>query len=303
MSGRPTPSPRLALAIGIAAVSTGSLFIRFAQTDAPSLSIAAFRLALAALFLVPVAWLRHRRELAELKASDWGWLAAAGIFLAVHFATWITSLEYTSVASSVLLVSTSPLWVALFARLFLGEPMTKPLAWGLLLAMTGSVLIGFAEARASISSRPVLGALLALAGALAVSGYWLIGRRLRRRLSLIPYVTVVYGFAAMVLTAAALLLGKPMTGFKTATYGWFFLLALIPQLLGHSSFNWALAHLPVGYIAIATLGEPVGAAILALLFLGEVPTLLKTAAAALLLAGIFMALRPSGQKTVGTEPF
>lgn len=292
----PTLPPRLALAIGILAVSSGSIFIRIAQEDAPSLTIAAFRLGLAALILLPVAWLRCRKELFELKASDWGWALAAGFFLAIHFGTWITSLEYTSVATSVVLVSTSPLWVALAARVFLDEPLTPALLTGLLLALSGSIVISIAEARTGVSARPLLGNALALAGALAVSGYWLIGRHLRRHISLIPYVTMVYGFAALTLLAAAMLLRQPLTGFKTSTYGWFLLLALIPQLLGHSSFNWALAQLPAAYVAIATLGEPIGASILAFLFFGEVPSFLKMAAAALILAGILLALHQSPTK-------
>ncbi len=162
---------------------------------------------------------------------------------------------------------------------------------GLLLALGGRVVISFAESRSGIAANPLLGNLLALCGAMAVSGYWLIGRRLRRRLALIPYITLVYGFAAMTLLLAALVLRQPLTGFKTATYGWFLLLALIPQLLGHSSFNWALGHLPAAYVAVATLGEPVGAAFLAFLLLGETPSVLKLAAGALIMAGIFLALR------------
>jgi drug/metabolite transporter (DMT)-like permease len=305
MSSRPSSSPvtfrantpRLALAIGILAVSTGSIFVRFAQVDASSLAIAAYRLGLATLILLPVAWLRHRRELAGLNRQEWGLALASGLFLAIHFATWITSLEYTSVASSVVLVSTSPLWVALFARLFLGEPLSPALLAGLSLAMAGSIVISFAETHSGVSSRPLLGNALALAGALAVSGYWLIGRRLRQRLPLIPYVTLAYGFAALVLLGTALFFHRPLTGFKPVTYCWFLLLALVPQLLGHSAFNWALAHLPAAYVAIATLGEPIGAAILAFFFLREAPSPLKTAAAALILAGILLALRPSSRKT------
>jgi drug/metabolite transporter (DMT)-like permease len=283
-------SPRLALVIGIIAVSSGSIFARFAQADAPSIAIAAFRLSLATLFLLPAAWLRHRREIAELNSSEWGWLLTSGIFLAIHFGTWITSLEYTSVASSVALVSTSPLWVALFAWIIWREPMTPSLASGLALALCGTIVISLAEASTAISSRPFLGNLLALAGALAVSGYWLIGRRMRRRLLLVPYATLVYGFAALALLATAFLFHQPLSGFKTETYVWFLLLALLPQLVGHSSFNWALGHLPAAYIAIATLGEPVGAALLAFLVLNEAPSLLKLTAAALILCGIYLAL-------------
>jgi drug/metabolite transporter (DMT)-like permease len=298
MKQRPDPSPgtsrafapRLALLIGIAAVSSGSIFVRLAQKEAPSLTIAAYRLSIAALLLLPVAWLRHRRELAGLGPRDWVWLAASGLCLAVHFATWITSLEYTSVASSVVLVSTSPLWVALIAWIAWREPVTPTLAVGLALATIGSIVIGVAEAGSAVSPRPLLGNLLALAGALAVSGYWLIGRRMRGRLALVPYVAVVYGAAALALLAAALLSRQPLSGFGPMTYGWFLLLALLPQLLGHSSFNWALGHLPAAYVAIATLGEPIGATVLAYWFLGEAPSALKGAAAALVLAGIYLAL-------------
>ncbi len=283
-------SPRLALLLGIVAVSSGSIFVRFAQADAPSLTIAAFRLSLATLFLLPAAWLSHHREISGLKIREWGWLLASGAFLAIHFGTWITSLEYTSVASSVALVSTSPLWVALFAWIIWREPITLSSATGLALALCGGVIISFAETSAAISSRPLLGNILALAGALAVSGYWLIGRRMRRRLGLVPYVTVVYGIAALALLAAASLSHQPLSGFKTATYGWFLLLALLPQLVGHSSFNWALGHLPAAYIAVATLGEPVGAAVLAFLVLNETPSWLKLFAAAQILSGIYLAL-------------
>jgi len=269
MSGRPVPSegafkapaPRLALGMGITAVSAGSIFVRLAQEEAASLTIAAFRLSLAALFLLPWAWLRYRGELLRLAARDGKWLLASGFFLALHFATWITSLEYTSVASSVALVSTSPLWVALFAWIAWREPMTPPLMAGLGMALAGSFIISMAEAGSAISDRPLLGNALALAGALAVSGYWLIGRRLRRHMPLLPYVTMVYGTAALLLLAAASLFRQPLAGFKPATYGWFLLLALLPQLLGHSSFNWALSRLPAAYVAVATLGEPIGAAI------------------------------------------
>jgi drug/metabolite transporter (DMT)-like permease len=289
-------APRLALVIGIAAVSSGSIFARFALAEAPSLTVAAFRLSLAALFLLPAAWLRYRKQLRELKAGDWLWLLVSGLFLATHFATWITSLEYTSVASSVALVSTTPLWVALFSWIVLREPLKPSLVVGLGLALCGSVVISFAEAHTAISARPFLGNALALAGALAVSGYWLIGRRMRRGLALVPYVTVVYGSAALALLAAAFVSGQRLTGFTPSTYGWFLLLALLPQLLGHSSFNWALGHLPAAYVAIATLGEPIGAAILAFFLLNETPSLLKAAAAILILAGIYLALerKPGG---------
>jgi drug/metabolite transporter (DMT)-like permease len=301
-STRSTLTPYLALAIGIMAVSSGSIFIRFAQADAPSLSIAAFRLSLAVLFLLPFALGRHYHAIRTITGREWLWLVASGFFLAVHFATWISSLAYTSVASSVALVSTSPLWVALIAWIVWREAVTPSIWLGLTLALCGTIVISLAEARTAVSSRPFLGNALALAGAFAVSGYWLIGRRMRQRLSLVPYITLVYGSAAMILLAVAMLFRQPLTGFRPSTYGWFLLLALLPQLLGHSSFNWALGHLPVSYVAIATLGEPIGASFLAMIFFREVPSPLKIAAAALILLGILLALRRepvSGGRPVG----
>lgn len=292
----------VALIVGIIAVSSGSLFVRFAQVDAPSLAIAAYRLGLAALLLQPVAWLRYRNEIAALERTDWLWAMASGIFLAIHFATWITSLEYTSVASSVALVSTSPLWVALFAWIAWREPLNLSRLFGLGLALAGSIAISFAEAQTAISARPFFGNALALAGALAVGSYWLIGQKLRRRISMIPYVTIVYSAAALILLVIALLSNQPLIGFGPAVYGWFLLLAMLPQLLGHSSFNWALGQLPASYVAIATLGEPIGAAILAFLFLGETPSLLKGFAAALILAGIFLALRRQPMELQASDP-
>lgn len=292
---KPMLAPSIVLVTGIAAVSTASIFIRYAQTQAPSLVIAAYRLSLASLILVPFAWMRHRAELRRLQPADWRLAIISGVFLALHFATWITSLEYTSVASSVVLVSTSPLWVALAARIFLRERLTRTVIGGLVVAVAGGVVISLSDAQPDAANAPLAGNALALAGALTVTGYLLIGRRLRARLSLTPYVAVVYGTAALVLLAMAAAARHPLLGYRPIVYVWFLLLALLPQLIGHSSFNWALAYLPATFVAIATLGEPVGSTILAYLLLGETPSSFKLLGAALILAGIALTLR--SQKT------
>lgn len=279
------------LAVGIIAVSTASIFIRYAQVEAPSLVIATYRLAVASLVLVPIASRRRQGELRNLRAADW-WLAiASGVFLALHFATWITSLEYTTVASSVVLVSTSPLWVAVAARLLLHERLTRNAILGLIMAVAGGIVIGFSDVAQMAGSAPLLGNALALAGAVAVTGYWLIGRRLRARLSLTPYVTMVYSAATAVLLAMTIAAREPLTGYQPVIYLWFLLLGLVPQLIGHSSFNWALARLPATFVAVATLGEPMGSTMLAYLFLEETPSLLKILGAALILTGIVFTLR------------
>jgi len=297
--GPPRGTPLLVLTLGILAVSTASVFIRQAQTEAPSLVIAAYRLSLATLVLAPVTLLHYRRDLLSMTLHQWALAVGSGGFLAVHFATWITSLEYTTVASSVVLVSTSPLWVALAGRLFLGEHLSAWTAVGLLAAMAGGTIIGLADARDHAARDALLGNTLAIVGALAVAGYWLAGRHLRAHIPVIPYVAVVYGTAAVLLLAAVLATGLPLSGYSPAVYAWFVGLALVPQLLGHSSFNWALAHLPATFVSVTTLGEPIGSAALAWWLLGEAPTMLKACGAALILAGIAVTLR--GQRSSGEE--
>ena len=290
---RPSVPPLVGIVIGIAAVSSASILIRFAQREAPSLVIAAARLTLASLILMPLALTRYRREYHRLTRRD-AWLAIlSGIFLAVHFATWISSLGYTTVASSTVLVSTSPLFVAIMAWLFLREKIGPAVIAGLAVALAGSVIIALND-RSGAMRNALTGDLLAFAGAVAVAGYLLIGRRLRAKLSLIPYVAVVYGTAAVVLLAMVLVTRERVVGYSPIIYLWLLLLALVPQLLGHSAFNWALAHLPATFVAVATLGEPIGSTILAYIILGETPTLIKILGAALILVGIVVAWRKTG---------
>ena len=289
-SARPSVPPIVGIVIGIAAVSSASIFIRFAQREAPSLVIAAARLTLSSLILVPLALTRYRHEYRRLTSRD-AWLAVfSGVFLALHFATWISSLEYTTVASSTVLVSTSPLFVAITAWLFLREKIGPAVIAGLVVALAGSAVIGLSD-RSGGMRNALLGDLLAFAGAVTVAGYLLIGRRLRAKLSLIPYIAVVYGTAAVVMLAMVLVTRERVVGYSPTTYLWFLLLALVPQLLGHSAFNWALAHLPATFVAVATLGEPIGSTILAYIILGEMPTPIKIVGAVLILAGIVVAAK------------
>ncbi|HSR20082.1 MAG TPA: DMT family transporter [Anaerolineales bacterium] len=292
-----------ALALAIGAVSTASIFIRLAQAGAPSITIAALRLGIATACLAPIALSRHRRELRSLGRRELALAFVAGGFLAIHFATWITSLEYTTVASSVVLVSTGPLWVGLISPLLLQERMTPATIWGLALALLGGIVIALGGActlqtglrctppNATAGALSLWGNFLALAGAWAVSGYLVIGRRLRPRLSLIPYVFLVYGCAACVLLSAAILSGAPIMSLSAQTYLWIALLALVPQLVGHSTYNWALRYLPAAVVAVTTLGEPIGSAMLAFIILNERPAAFVLAGAVLILAGIYLAAR------------
>ncbi|HXF70150.1 MAG TPA: DMT family transporter, partial [Thermoflexus sp.] len=204
---KPPVPPHLVLVIGILAVSMSSIFIRFAQREASSLLIAAYRLTLATLFILPVALTRYRHELARLTRRDLLWMTLSGVFLAVHFVAWITSLEYTTVASSVVLVSLSPVFVAIAAPVFLRESITPRVLLGIVIALAGSVIVGLSDAcswpplRCTLEGGgrlPIVGNLLALIGAIMVAGYFMIGRRVRGRFSLPVYITFVYGSAALV---------------------------------------------------------------------------------------------------------
>jgi drug/metabolite transporter (DMT)-like permease len=293
----------IAIVIGIIAVSTSSLFIRFAQQDAPSLVIAAVRLTFASLMLAPSALIRHKKELFSLTRKELILALLSGLFLAIHFATWITSLEYTSIASSVVLVSTAPLWVALLSPIFIHEPLTRKVFFGMLLALLGGCIIAISDSctwqtglscptlALMLKGRSMLGNLLALAGALAVTGYLLIGRQLRTKMSLIPYIFVVYSMAAVVLIFIMIIAGQSPFGYPIITYFWLFLLALIPQIIGHSTYNWALRYLPATFVAVTTLGEPVGSTIMAYFIIHESPGLIKLSGAFLILTGIFITSR------------
>jgi drug/metabolite transporter (DMT)-like permease len=285
--------PHAVLAAGVLLVSSASILIRFAQgLGVPSLSLAAWRLTLASLILTPFVLARSRRELARLAPYDVGLAVLAGAFLAIHFATWIASLAYTTVAASTVLVTTNPIWIAAASWLFFRERPGKGLVLGIVLALSGSIAIFVAGAAVRPgSAHPELGNTLALLGSITVSGYLLIGRNLRRRLSLLAYIWLVYTAAAAVLLAAASLTGAPMLGFATPAYILLLALAVGPQLGGHTAFNWALRDLSPAFIAIAILGEPVGAALLAFLILGERVAPLELAGFVLLLLGIYCAAR------------
>lgn len=287
----PPIPPHLALFIGVLAASTASPIIRLAQAgEVNSLAIAAWRLTLASLILAPITLTTRREELRALRRRDWLLMVGSGIMLAVHFATWISSLAYTSVAASVVLVSTSPLFVGLGSFLVLRERLSRPLVVGLVIATVGSVVIGMDDW--GQGTHRLTGDLLALAGAVSVAVYFLIGRRLRARLSLLAYVFPVYATAAVTLMIVAALAGVRLKGYPALQWLWLLLLALGPQITGHSSLNWALRHLPATYVTLAVLGEPIGSSILAWIILGEVPGLVTVLGGALVLAGIAIASRP-----------
>lgn len=290
----------IALVIATFAVSTASILIRLAQRDgAPSMVIAALRMSFAVFMLAPVALTRHWDEIRRFTRTEILLGVLSGVFLAAHFVTWITSLEYTNVVSSVVLVGTGPLWVALLSPMLLKERVSRGAVFGLVLALLGGTLIGLSgwcSISGGLSCRSMGDALggammrgnfLALTGAWAVTGYLIIGRKLRAGMSLLPYIFLVYGMAAITLVVLMFLTGNAPFGYKPQTYGWIFLLAAVPQLIGHTTYNWALKYLTATLVAITVLGEPIGSAILAFFILKEIPVFLTIAGGVFILVGIY----------------
>jgi drug/metabolite transporter (DMT)-like permease len=283
----------LGLAGGVLAVSWAAILVRLAQ--APPLSVAAWRLVLASAPALLFAAIRRRPELAALPGRSRLLLCGAGLALALHFATWIASLRLTSVAASVSLVSTQPVWVALLARFVLGEPVGRRTALGIGISVAGAVTVAASDLGAGPGA--LRGDALALAGALSAAVYFTTGRRVRARLSLGAYVGVVYPVAALALLSLALLLGQPLTGFDGRTWLALAALALVPQLLGHSLLNWSLRWLSAPFVAVAILAEPVASTLLALALLGERPGPLLLAGGLLTLAGVGLAAAEEARAT------
>ncbi len=287
------PSPSrltLVMGVGLVAVSLSAIFIRLA--DAPGVVVAAYRMLLASLLLLP--WTVRALRKTPLTRKNSGYAVLAGLLLGVHFATWISSLSYTTVAASTSLGTTTPIWVALSSWIFLGLAPAFSALLGMLVAVLGGALIGFGGVAGEASNAPFLGNSLALVGAAAAAAYLLLGRSAQRRgLSLQAYIGVAYGVAALSLLPLPFFLGYSYTGYSLESYLWILLLALIPQLIGHTSYNYAVKHMDPAVVATVILLEPIGASLLALLLFTEVPPLLTLLGAFILLIGVAITTRNS----------
>ncbi len=283
------------VAVGVMAVSAAAIFVRYgfaaagSSTPGVALLLAALRLSMAALLLAPT-WRGLRR--ARLEPGAVGLAVLAGLFLGIHFGTWITSLAYTSVAASVTIVTSNPVWVALAGWLWLGERLNRQTVIGVALAAAGGILIGLGDASGSSAGQaPLLGDGLALLGAWAVSGYFLLGREAQQRgLSIGQYVAVAYAAAALTLLPLPLFFDTPYIGWPWGVYAVALGMALISQLVGHTSFNWAIRYVSPVLVTLAILFEPLGSGLLAYLFFGEVPPRLVFVGAAILIVGVGLAV-------------
>lgn len=285
------------LAVAVIAVSLSAIFIRMA--DAPGIVVAFYRMLFASLLLAPVTLPALRK--AKFTARSFIYTALAGVFLAIHFATWITSLSYTTVAASVTLTTSTPLWMALFSWLFLGRPPPLAMLMGVLLAVAGGAMIGFGDLAGG--SRPLLGDSLALLGAISVTFYFLLGRSAQRLgLGLGAYAGGAYAVAALVLLPVPALFGYSYLAYPTEVFLWIGLLAAVPQLVGHTGINYAMKYIDPTLVATIILLEPVFAALLALLVFAEVPGTLTLLGAAVLLTGVAVTSRTGAARPPDPEP-
>ena len=278
------------LGLGVAAISCAAVLVRLAE--GPALIVAAGRLCIASALLLPWAMAIHRAELRALCVQHTRLVLLAGLFLALHFVLWIASLSYTSIASSVVLVTANPVFVAVASYVLFRERLRRMTFVGIGICLMGALLIGYEGWR--LGSHVLRGDALALLAAFAMAAYLLVGRSLRTTFRVVPYAAAVFSSAALMIAAVAVVSGVPVVGYSQKTYLMIVLLALVPQLMGHVSLNWALRFLPATMVTVAVLGEPVGASLLAIPVLSEVPTRVEVLGGVLILSGILVAFVRGG---------
>ncbi|WP_044894302.1 DMT family transporter [Bacillus alveayuensis] len=257
--------PYLAVFIGALSVSTSAILVKWA--DAPAAVTAFYRLFLTVLFMTPF-FMKYIQELRTITKRDWLLSVISGVLLAFHFILWFESLNYTSVTSSVVLVTLQPLFAFIGAYIFFKERLTMGAALSGLLAIAGSMIISWGDFQ--VSGKALFGDILALLACMMVTGYWLFGQDLRKRLSLMTYTYVVYGVSSITLFLYVILFQYPLFSYEKTDWICFVLLAVVPTLLGHSLMNWSVKWVSAATISMSILFEPVGASILAYFLLGEI---------------------------------
>ena len=288
--GAAAVSPFVVLGTGVLLVSVGAILVRLAA--APPLAVAFYRMAFASLMLAPFAGREARASWPGLAARPRLLLVGSGIALALHFATWIASLSHTSVAASVLLVNTSPLFAIVLSRLFLHEQPPLVVKIAIPIAMVGAAVIALGDRSASPAS--LFGNLLAVAGAVTLATYQVIGRGLRVTLPLNAYMLAVWSTATLTLAGLMATFGARFGGYPGKTWLAFAALAVVPTLGGHGLTNRALRSLPAPTVGLFLLGEPVIASLLAMALFGEVPSAATLMGGAIVLAALGLVLsRPS----------
>ncbi|MEK4426718.1 DMT family transporter [Solibacillus sp. FSL K6-1523] len=281
---KPPIHPYIPIFIGVISVSLSAIFVKL--TNAESGVIAFYRMLFSVLIMMPLFIMKYQHELKHLTKRDWLFSSIAGIFLAFHFILWFESLNYTSVASSTVLVTMQPLFAFIGTYLFFKEKVTLKTIVAGVIAIAGSVLIGWGDFQ--VSGNALYGDILALIACALVTGYLLFGQDVRQRLSLITYTMVVYSISTITLFFYVLIKGESFGPYPAIDWFWFLLLAIIPNLLGHNLFNWSLKWVSTNVISIAILFEPIGAAILAIFIFNEYLTGTQILGGIIVLLGIML---------------
>ena len=284
------PSVVWILAVGLASLGISPILVRLG-TSAPGLAVAVWRTVFAAVLLAPIALPRAGAEMRAFTRRDWTLVVAAGVFLGVHFIAWIESLYWTSVASASVLVTTSPLFIAVLGYIFLRERLERRTVVAILVGVVGAALIGLGDAGAETFPDAWVGNGLALLASLLVSVYLLIGRAARQRLSFLAYLFPLYVVAALTCLVAALARGTDLAqppGILVLCLA----MAILPQLIGHGSFNYAVKFLPAALLGLLSLSEPIGASVAAFFLFGEVPGGLALAGMGIVLLSLAVVFVP-----------
>ena len=281
------------LILGLVSISVSAIIIRWASADAPGEALAVWRTIFASILVLPFALVKSRAEIRSFSPRESLLVAVSGIFLGLHFIFWIGSLYHTTVASASVLVSLSPIFLGLIGFLLLKERPTNGEIIAIIVATGGTILLGWTDVQShsETASNPILGNSMALLAALLVSVYLIIGRMVRQQRSWLAYVAPLYCMTALTTLTVALLKDIPLLGYDWDVYGLCLAMAVIPQLLGHGSLNYAVRFFPAATIGLASLFEPVGASLLAYGFFGEAPSLLGMVAILVILVSVSLAMR------------
>lgn len=288
---------KMIVLLGVVGVSLSAVFVKYA--DAPSAVLAFYRLFFATILLIPMFWKNCREEIKAVEKKDLLLCCLSGFFLACHFTSYFESIRFTSIASSTVLVDTEVFFVAIVAVLVWKEKIGRMGILGILLTFAGSVVLAMSDRQAG--SNALYGDVLALAGAVFVSVYTLIGKKQRKGMSTTLYTFIVYAASSVTLAIFCLIGKLSLTGYAPKDYACALGMTVFCTLLGHSVFSWGLKYLPAAFITTAKLGEPVFATILAILLFGQIPDLLKVIGGVLVIVGIWVYMLLEKNETDGKK--
>lgn len=287
---KPSVHPYIPIMIGVISVALSAIFVKLATADAGV--IAFYRMLFSVLLMLPIFLFKYKREVLLLGKRDWIYSTIAGVFLAFHFIFWFESLNYTSVASSTVLVTLQPVFAFAGTYFFFKERLSLKTILSAVIAICGSVIISWGDFQ--LSGTAFFGDILALIGCALITTYLLFGQDVRKRLSLITYTFIVYSISTITLFFYVLIKGESFGPYPGSDWFWFIMLALISNLLGHTLFNWSLKWVSTNVISIAILFEPVGASILAYYVFHETLSLSQIAGGLIVISGILLFVMDAG---------